>query len=176
MADCAPLPHPPPIPLADWPDSSERLDVPPHLQDFDAGALCIDHVHGRGAEALSEHVWLHWCARVHDLLVCAYYHDPMGCFVALLRASDGHALRGLKIAAPRRAAREDGLPPHGQADRPADGQDRVDRRVAWARATAIAVAQALRAQQPADPIPPETDAWLRRQLDGLGRRDHPSLE
>lgn len=159
---CIPYPCPPPIPLGDWPDSRERLEIPAPLHDFDAGAVCIGHAHGPGAEALSDHLWLYWCARVDDLLVCAYYHDPMGDFVALLRAGDGRALKGLKIAPPRHVQWEDG----------------VERRRAWARATAIAAADELRSRTSADPpasdpvvaSPADTDAWLRRQLDGLGRK------
>lgn len=162
-ADCVPYPCPPPIPLGDWPDSHERLEIPTHLHDFDAGALCVrhaqghaqGHAHGPGAEAISDHVWLQWCARVGDVLVCAYHHEPMGDFVALLRSGDGRALKGLKIAPPR----------HVRWD------DDIERRRAWASATAIAAADELRARPPADAEPPaEAEAWLRQQLDGLGRK------
>ena len=162
---CVPYPCPPPVPLGDWPDSRERLDVPGPRHDFDAGAICLDHAHGPGAEALSDHVWLQWCTRVGDLLVCAYYHDPLGDFVALVGAGDGRALKGLKIAPPRHVKWEDG----------------PDRRRAWARATAIGAAQELRARasagkaaSPADAgeatAAAQADAWLRRQLDALGRK------
>ena len=168
---CAPYPCPPPIPLADWLDSSERIEVPEPLHDFDAGPVCVEctpGAHGPGAEALSDHLWLQWCARVGDLLVCAYHHDPLGDFVALVRAADGRALKGMRVAPPRHVHWPDG----------------IDRRRAWARATAIAAAGELRARPSAgaaagesDPVTAgharaaaETDAWLRRQLDGLGRR------
>jgi hypothetical protein len=151
--DCVPYPCPPTIALADWPDGDGTfVHVPEHLHDFDAGRWCVDHEHGPGAEALAEHLWLHWSARVGETLVCAYYHDPLGYYVALVRASDGRALRLLKIRPPRSVRWEDDL----------------QRCRTWARASAMAAATELRAA-PEAPAESADEAWLRRQLGTLGK-------
>ena len=151
--DCVPYPSPPAVAIADWPDGSGVLSIPTELHDFDAGAWCVGHQHGLGAEALADHLWLHWCARVGASLVCAYYHDPMGFFVALLRASDGRVLKQLRVRPPRDAQWVGG----------------VDRTRTWARATAIAAADELRCGD-AGGAPSADEAWLHRQLDRLGRK------
>ena len=152
---CVPTPCPPVVALSDWPDGGGVLIIPPELRDFDAGAWCVGHRHGPGAEAVADHLWLHWCAQVNGSLVCAYYHDPMGFFVALVRADDGRMLKHTRLR-PRRGAEE---------------PDSLDRTRTWARATAIAAADELRCG-PVDPPGVATDdAWLRRQLDRLGHRE-----
>ena len=174
--DCVRYPCPPAIPIADWPDGGGVLAIPGELQDFDAGAWCVGHEHGPGAEAIAEHVWLQWCAAVGSSLVCAYYHEPLGFFVALVRAADGRILRGLKVQPPRGV----------------QWDDRMERSRTWARDTAIAAAAALRSATrgatdasatstaSGEAAPGQVDeaargeadeAWLRRQLDRLGRRD-----
>lgn len=152
---CVPHPCPPAVAVADWPDGGGVLVIPPELREFDAGAWCVGHQHGRGAEAVAEHLWLHWCAQVNDALVCAYYHDPMGYFVSLVRADDGRMLKHARIRPPRGA----------------EWPDSLDRTRTWARATAIAAADELRCGPVDAPAGAHDDAWLRRQLDRLGRRD-----
>lgn len=152
---CVPHPSPPVVALSDWPDGGGVLIIPPELREFDAGAWCVGHQHGPGAEAVAEHLWLHWCAPVNDSLVCAYYHDPMGFFVAVVRAEDGHMVKHARIRLPR------GI----------EWPDSLDRARTWARATAIAAADELRCGAVEPSIAGQDDAWLRRQLDRLGRRE-----
>ena len=154
--DCVPYDCPPPVPLADWPDSDGRLKIPPELHDFDAGQWCVGHEHGPGAEALSDIVWLHWCARVGDLLIVAHYKESVGYFVSVLRAADGQAVKELKVRPPQE------LP----------GGEGYARQRTWARATAIAAAEELRGSggRPSDDVLGDGAAWLRRQLGSLGRR------
>jgi len=150
---CVPYPCPTAIALADWPDGDgTTVRVPAELHDFDAGAWCLGHEHGPGAEAVEEHLWLHWSVRVGDAVVCAYYHDPLGYYAALLRASDGRALKLLKLRPPRGVEWDDA--PH--------------RCRSWARLCAMTAAKELSSgPSPADGT--EHEAWLRRQLDTLGR-------
>jgi len=152
--DCVPYPSPTAVAVADWIEGGGVLIVPPELHEFDAGAWCVGHQHGPGAEAISDHLWLHWCAPVEASLVCAYYHEPMGFFVALVRAAHGRVLKHARMRPPR------GI----------EWDDSLDRTRTWARATAIAAADELRCGLVDAPPRAEDDAWLRRQLDGLGRR------
>ena len=154
--ECVPHDCPPPVALADWPDSDGFLRVPPELHDFDAGQWCVGHEHGPGAEALSDILWLHWCARVGDLLVAAYYKESIGHFVSVLRARDGRAVKDLKVRLAAGGPTEDAF-----------RRERV-----WARASAIAAAEELRASGGTldDSTPGDGVAWLRRQLGALGRR------
>jgi hypothetical protein len=152
---CIPYPCPPVVAVSDWPDGGGVLLIPSELREFDAGAWCVGHQHGPGAEAVAEHLWLHWCAQVNGSLVCAYYHDPMGFFVAVVRAADGRMLKHARIRQPRGV----------------EWPDSVDRTRTWARATAIAAADELRCGSVDPPGAAHDDRWLRSQLDRLGRRE-----
>jgi hypothetical protein len=147
------------VSLGDWPDGDGLLNVPERLHEFDAGDWCVGHEHGPGAEALSEILWLHWCARVGDLLVAAYYKDPIGFFVAVAHVTDGRTRKELRLRPPR-------------DELGAESAESFPRQRSWARLTAMAAAEDLRAAGGvvAGSQASEDAAWLRRQLGGLGRR------
>ena len=147
-----PRPLPPPLPLARWraPSIPCLFRIPPPFRRFNAAqetGWARDGIPLGNKILVWAESWTDGQGRTNTLAVV--HEDPFG-YRAIWVRPDGQLLgfATLRIAAPRTAL------------------DDHDPRVrAWCIATADAAVRALRTVAPEPPpVPPEAEAWLRRQL------------